>query len=40
MSKNFKKNKSKRQVTSTQEVLYTKEFKKADKAGNYQSPTL
>lgn len=40
MSKNSKKEKGKSHVTATQEVLYNKEFKKADRAGNYHTPTL
>lgn len=40
MSKNLKKEKGKSRITATQEVLYTREFKKADKAGNYSRPTL
>lgn len=40
MSRNSKKEKGKRRVTATQEVLYNQAFKKADRAGNYYNPTL
>lgn len=40
MSKNLKKEKGKRRVTATQEVLYNQEFQKADRAAGYKRSTL
>jgi hypothetical protein len=40
MDKKKKKEKGKRYLSSTQEVLYSREFKHADKAGGFKNPIL
>lgn len=37
---NKKNDKTKRNLSATQEVLYTREFKRADRAGGYQRSTV
>ncbi len=37
---NKKNEKTKRNISATQEVLYSREFKRADRAAGYHKPTL